>query len=336
MSKKLFECEIDYIKENCPIYGVKKTAKAIGRGVAIVRTAIKKHSIETPKKGEALDDEPPLFNKDYINFSTRFEKITPELAYWIGFFWADGSINLANCMRIEITEKDGEDLKNFFLSIFPFFINKRARKNKKAQMSFSVTDARVAELLKKLGKYPNSSESHEKVLCYLNNEKLTKYFLRGLIDGDGNFYLNKNFEYAQFTLASNLKQDWSYLEKILSEFNPNISIEKTFHGNSSILRITGKDNLVKFITFLEYENVKIGLNRKNSKAIEILEMYRNKPYKKAKAILQFEIDGTFVKEWISSTEIAKCFHCSNNTITMCCNGVTKTSMGYIWRYKDKI
>ena len=29
MSKKLFECEINYIKENCPIYGVEKTAKAL-------------------------------------------------------------------------------------------------------------------------------------------------------------------------------------------------------------------------------------------------------------------------------------------------------------------
>lgn len=336
MSRKLFECEINYIKENCPIYGIEKTAKALGRGTVIIRSALKKYNIIAPKSGEALKDEPPFFDKDYIDFSTRFKIITPELAYWLGFFWADGSINFANCMRIEITKEDGENLKNLFTSIYPFLVYERARRNRKPQMSFSVTDKNIAELLKKLGKYSHTTESHEKILKYLNDEILIKYFLRGLIDGDGNFYLNKTNKYGQFTLASNLNQDWSYLQNYLSKFNPLINKEETNHGNSSILRITGKDNLIKFINFLDYENIKIGLNRKCSKAIEILEMYKVKPYKKAKTILQFEKDGTFIKEWVSSTEIAKHFNCASNAITNCCSGISKTSMGYVWRYKDRI
>ena len=203
-------------------------------------------------------------------------------------------------------------------------------------MLFSVTDRKISELLKKLGKYSHTIESHEKVLKYLKDEILIKYFLRGLIDGDGNFYYNKSNGYAQFTLASSLNQDWSYLEKLFSEFNPHTNQEKTNHGNSSVLKITGKDNLIKFIKFLDYEKNKIGLDRKRSKAIEILEMYETKPYKKAKTILQFEKDGTFIKEWNSSTEIARHFECANNAITNCCNGVSKTSMGYIWRYKNRI
>ena len=336
MSKKLFECEINYIKENCPIYGVNRVAKALGRGTVIVRTALKKYNISTPRRGEALNDEPPIFNKNFIIFSTRFEKITPELAYWLGFFWADGSINDKGWIGIEITEEDGENLKDLFTSIYPFFIHKRARKNKKTQISFSVTDKNISSLLKTLGKYPHSCENHKKILNYLKNEDLIKYFLRGLIDGDGNFYINRKHEYAQFTLASSLNQDWSYLEKYLKEFNPSISKEKTNYGNSSILRITGKNNLVNFITFLDCENIKIGLDRKRSKAIEILKMYKGKQNKRVKAILQFEVGGTFIKEWASPTEVAKHFGCTNNAITACCNGISKTSMGYVWRYKDKM
>lgn len=333
MSKKLFECEINYIKENCPIYGVEKTAKALGRGTVIVRSALKKYDICTPKRGETLNDEPPVFNKDYIIFNTRFKNITPELSYWLGFFWADGSINFADCLRIEITEKDGENLKDLFLSIYPFLISKRARRNRKVQITFSATDNNVAALLKRLGKYSHTNESHEKVLKYLKDENLIKHFLRGLIDGDGNFYCNESLQYAQFSLASNFNQDWSYLEKIFSDFHPHISKEKTKRGDSSALRITGKDNLIKFINFLDYEKNKIGLDRKRLKAIEILKMYKIKPYKKAKPILQFDKNGNFIKEWISSTEIAKHFNCVNSAITNCCSGISKTSMGYIWKYK---
>ena len=56
-------------------------------------------------------------------------------------------------------------------------------------MSFYVTDKVVTDLFYSLGKYPKSSESHEKILRYLNNKDLIIYFLRGLIDGDGNFYI---------------------------------------------------------------------------------------------------------------------------------------------------
>lgn len=331
MSQKLFECEIDYIKENCPIYGVDRVAKAIGRGTAIVRTALKKHGISTPRRGEALNDELPAFDRNYIIFSKRFENITPELSYWIGFFWADGTINSKSQLLMEIVEEDGESLKNLFETIFPFRITKRARRGRKKQMSFSVSDKKIGELLISLGKYPHSSESHEKIMDYLSDEKLKKYFLRGLIDGDGNFYVSK--KYGQFTLASNLKQDWSYLKKYLEEFSPFISKEKTGYGTSSVLRITGRNNLIKFITFLDYENIKIGLERKISKAMEILKLYKKENDWK-KHVLQFEKDGTFIKEWPSAFEAAKYYGCIRGAITNCCDGYSNTSMGYIWKYKE--
>ena len=335
MSKKLFECEINYIKENCPYYGVKKVAKALGRGDSIIRSALKKYNIKTPKRNESIDAAPPFFDREYLIFENRFKTITPELAYWLGFFWADGTI-FGNSMRIEITEEDGNELENLFLTVFPFFITKRARCNRKKQMLFSVTDKNVSEMLKKLGKYPNSFESHQKILEYLGNENSKIFFLRGLIDGDGNFYLNKANKYAQFTLASNINQDWHSLLEYLKNFNPNTRIDKTNHGNSSVLRITGDKNIVNFIKFLKYDTINIGLIRKNSIANKIIEVIENKQDKPKKHVLQFKIDGTFIREWDSTTEIAKHFHCANNAITNCCNGVSKTSMGYIWRYKNKI
>ena len=140
-------------------------------------------------------------------------------------------------------------------------------------MSFHITDKRVATLLKSLGKYPKSSESHEKIFKYLNSEELQLYFLRGLIDGDGNFYLNEKEGYGQFTLASNIDQDWTYLKEYLKDFNPHINTSERKNGKSSVLRITGEKNIVSFIKYFKYDSIKIGLIRKINKALSIINMY---------------------------------------------------------------
>lgn len=335
MSRKLFECEIDYIRKNCPIYGVEKTAKALGRGTVIIRSALKKYGIKTPKRGELLNDEPPFFDKNYIDFSKRFNSISVELAYWIGFFWADGC-NRGNRLSIEIIEEDGISLEGLFRNIFPFNVYKRARRHRKKQMSFFVVDKEISGLFRTLGKYPNSFESHRKIMEYLGDENLKIFFLRGLIDGDGNFYLNEAKKYGQFTLASNINQNWDFLLEYLKNFNPNVSIEKTNHGNSSVLRITGDKNIVNFIKFLKYDKIEIGLPRKNIIANKIIEIIENKPTDTKKHVLQFEKDGTFVKEWKSILEISKAIGCCKSAINNCCIGLSKTSMGYKWRYKDDI
>ena len=159
------------------------------------------------------------------------------------------------------------------------------------------------------------------------------FFLRGLIDGDGNFYLNESKKYAQFTLASNINQDWSSLLEYLEKFNPIVRIDKAKHGNSSILRITGDKNVVNFIKFLKYDKIEIGLPRKNLIAKKIINMIENKSTDRKKHVLQFRKDGTFVKEWKSILEISKAMGCCKSAINNCCIGLSNTSMGYKWKYK---
>lgn len=50
----------------------------------------------------------------------------------------------------------------------------------------------------------------------------------------------------------------------------------------------------------------------------------------SKPVLQFNLDGTFVKEWESGAETRRAgFH----HVSKCCNGKCKTSGGYIWKWK---
>lgn len=322
----------EYIIENYPLFGPAKVGKELGMSAESVTVYAKKNNLSISKiDGIGLDI--PKFKYD-LDFSKLFDNISDELAYWIGFFWADGTINKHTSMAIEITKKDGDNLKDQFLKIFPFAITERQRRNKKIQVTFRVNNKRIGLLLESLGKYPHSSESHEKIFEYIEDKELQKMFLRGLIDGDGNFYLNEKEKYGQFTLASNYNQDWTFLCEYLKKFNPHIIKDADEKGKSSVLRITGRENIINFITFLEYDNNKIGLKRKVDYAIEILKMYNENPPKElTKHVFQYSKEGVFIKEFISAEEAGKAVGVKKSAIGNCLCGLSKTSGGFIWKYK---
>ena len=52
-----------------------------------------------------------------------------------------------------------------------------------------------------------------------------------------------------------------------------------------------------------------------------------------KPIIQYDLNGNFIKEWKSSTDAAHELNLNNVSITMCCNNKLKTSGGFIWSKK---
>ena len=52
-----------------------------------------------------------------------------------------------------------------------------------------------------------------------------------------------------------------------------------------------------------------------------------------KQVLQFNLDESFVKEWRTISEAARAVGTSVQAISRCCNGIVKTSMNYIWKFK---
>lgn len=336
MAKKLHESEKEYILENYPKFGLKVVAEKLNRSLGTISKFAKEHNLIIDK-----DKLPNIEAPDFLvnlDFYSRFEDgISNELAYFLGFFWADGTIaNNGSSLVIEIVKEDGEVLRKTFQEIFPFDESFRERPNRKPQMTFRVCDHKVGNLLKTLGKYPKSIENHKKIYKYLNNSNLWIYFLRGLIDGDGNFYINEKENYGQFTLASSFNQDWSFLLENLKEFNPNIMQTSKTTGNSSILRITGRDNIIKFINYLKYTEITIGLTRKQEKALGILKMYKENPPKDwKKHVLQFSKSGEFIKEYSSTLEASQLTKIGKSAIGNCLTHISKSAGGYVWVYKEE-
>lgn len=53
-----------------------------------------------------------------------------------------------------------------------------------------------------------------------------------------------------------------------------------------------------------------------------------------KPILQYDLNGVFIKEWDSATDVQKELGYNNSSITNCCKKISKTSYNYIWKYKE--
>ena len=53
-----------------------------------------------------------------------------------------------------------------------------------------------------------------------------------------------------------------------------------------------------------------------------------------KKVLQYSVNGKFIKEYGSLGEAAKSVNRTTSAITMCCKGKTKVTAGYKWEYKN--
>ena len=54
------------------------------------------------------------------------------------------------------------------------------------------------------------------------------------------------------------------------------------------------------------------------------------------AILQYDLDGNFIREWEGLSDAAKSLNGYTTNIMRCCQGVFKHAYGYVWKYKKQI
>jgi len=68
---------------------------------------------------------------------------------------------------------------------------------------------------------------------------------------------------------------------------------------------------------------------------EILERRtKNAGKHSRKAVIQYTLDGDFIREFESASAASRELSCNNASISKCCKGNILTYNGYIWQYKD--
>ncbi len=55
-----------------------------------------------------------------------------------------------------------------------------------------------------------------------------------------------------------------------------------------------------------------------------------------KPVLQYDLDGNFIKEWEGASYAAKLNNWNPGNITDCCRGRQKTSYKYVWKFKNNL
>lgn len=58
-------------------------------------------------------------------------------------------------------------------------------------------------------------------------------------------------------------------------------------------------------------------------------------FKSKKTVLQFDLDGNYIKEWIGLKIITQELRINSANIANCCRGLVKSAGGFIWKYKSE-
>ena len=216
--------------------------------------------------------------KQFINIKNS------EVAYFLGFLWADGCIYTKKkhsyLIQITIVSDDFKYLRPILKKIGDWNYNKYKPKpiKWKEKTSAAAYSKELVTWLYSVG-YINKENPHN--IINIIPIELRKFFWRGLFDGDGNVTCTDKTETCG--IASSYNQDWSALKDLCKELNIKYFIQRRDRdkGKCSNFGISNRDGIINFLSFIYdgYNTDKIGFNRKYKK-IKMLVINKDKYLKR--------------------------------------------------------
>lgn len=208
----------------------------------------------------------------------EFQNITkPEIAYLLGFLWADGYITKlkkwnSTIVSLEIVQDDFIDIQQTIAisGQWNYYYNRIKNKSTRQYARCTTADKKLYYFLEKMDYIANTNISPNKIL-YTIPERLQHYWYRGYFDGDGSFLVKKTERRMIFTSCYN--QDWEFLIRLAHQlpFNYYIKIcgtKKSKWSNFHIGQTLSIQQLGNYI-YQNRDQDNIGLIRKYNKFLQI-------------------------------------------------------------------
>jgi hypothetical protein len=208
-----------------------------------------------------------------------------------------------------------------------------------------------------------------------NNIQLEDNEIIKFVDGNDNNFHYKNLEKINrtemFKVENHQELDKNKEWKIIKDYpdykisnygdvfsiksNKMLKPTKNFHGYFNVKIIVNNNRqsfLVHRLVYEAFKNLKINNNLvidhidrnpsnnyiDNLREVSKSENSKNREFPKINMrIQQFSLNNEFIKQWNSPEEIINELKLKNKSnISMCCNGITKSAYGFIWKINDKI
>lgn len=138
-------------------------------------------------------------------------------------------------------------------------------------------------------------------------------------------YINSKNGYVYVQLWNNSKCKNIRLHKLVAQnFIPNKENKLQINhidGNKQNNRV---DNL-EWCTYYYNNSYGTKLERQSKSQIN--------DFKKSKKVNKYDLDGNFIKTWISMKEVERQLGIFSQHIYRCCKGKRKSTGGFIWKYK---
>lgn len=266
---KYTEEEIAFLIENYPKYGSKYCQPFLrGRKIDAINATAARYGLSAKDKVV----HPDLQNVSISNFKPIKSK---EVAYFLGYFWADGNIikyesgNICHYrIALEIVSTDAEVIMPIMKTIGKWAIQTRQREHWSETTSFTTNNKDLYEFLASAG-YECKSCCEPTLILDQIPQGLQIYFWKGLIDGDGSAGLVGKAAYLE--IASTYENQYREIDKWFKSLNTQgkvyTQISKKGH-KSSVYKVYGKNILPICFALPEY-----GLRRKSNKLKEIIKRY---------------------------------------------------------------
>lgn len=75
-------------------------------------------------------------------------------------------------------------------------------------------------------------------------------------------------------------------------------------------------------------------NQKHAWKIGLQKSRFSKNNSKAKKVMQYDLQGNFIREWNCMMDIEREINISHTSISLCCRNKVENTRGYIWKYKN--
>jgi LAGLIDADG DNA endonuclease family protein len=220
---------------------------------------------------------------DFYNLKHLYDIKIPEVAYVLGFLWADGHLRKKSGeLKLLITSKDAKKIKPVMMKVLPWKIYKHKVKIGKPETLFTIHSVIIKKFFEENDYLIKSKTSPDKILSKIP-ENLQHYWWRGYFDGDGCFHFKKRndsgFSY-QLSISSNYKQNWNFFENLAIKLNLKFNIVRRIEtsGSGSSIKINNYNSIKNFYNYI-YKGKLFGLNRK-CKKFKLYFIYKQKILKK--------------------------------------------------------